>query len=157
MNSLVNQARGSLESVAQQLEPLFSRLGYKWEWSTEGISSGGSFATGYFVGRAGRVGLIWRTSSGLGVATYGPYDIKEFHCGHDDVVEALGATDQAMFHFDRSKWQTVAKGELSVVEALAHDIEHIISKVLTQPPEVLAKITKQARDRFTRRLTDGSE
>ena len=152
MSSSVDVARKSLEEVALQLEPIFSRLGYTWELSIEGSSSGGPFATGYFDGPAGRIGLIWRLGSGLGSVSYGPHELSAFHCAHNDVVEALGATDRALFSFDRSQWKTLAKGGLSLVQALAHDIEHITSRVLTQPPEVLAEITKNAQERFMREL-----
>ena len=151
-NSDADEARRRLDEVVRELEPIFTRIGYRWISLSDGVSSGGPFANGEFVGPAGRVGLIWRFGSGLGDVTYGPHNPESFQCAHTDVMRALGAQGKARFAFNQSTLAPEPTGGGSLTAALAHDIEHYTSKVLSDSPSVLRAIADGACDAWQKKL-----
>jgi len=116
----------------------------------------GPFATGHFVGPAGKVGLIWRLGAGLGGVTYGPIETQTFQAAHEDVMRVVGAENDAWLAFDKTTLCSVARIGHSVIAALAHDIEHYASKVLDQPPARLKKIAEEAQQQFMESLYEGA-
>ncbi len=138
------ECKEQLASLARELEPVFSKLGYHFSFADTGVSSGGPFANGFFYGPACRIGLIWRSGSGLGGVSYEADDVV---CGHDELLTELGVAQAAWFRFDQERWAPKPKKGHTLTEALTHDIEAFLAELLSKNKSAFIPLARKARER----------
>jgi hypothetical protein len=79
------RGRELLDAGVDVLKPILEPLGFVFELSSEGPSSGGHFASGQFVAEDRRLEIHARHSLGLVAYHWGSVSI-----GHEDLTRALG-------------------------------------------------------------------
>ena len=121
-----------LERIAKQLAPSLEPVGFTFHHDTFGVSSGGSFASGYYVRARLSLGLIVRTR--LGMVTY---EADERSIGHDDLMNALGHANDSEFMFNRVAMEAFGRGGQDPVLALLHDLDCYVRPLLEADDSVL--------------------
>lgn len=139
------ECKQALLAAAKELEPVFSKLGYSFSFDDTGVSSGGPYATGFFYGSACRVGLIWRSGSGLGGVNY---EVGKISCGHDELLVELGVAQASWFKFNEKQMAVKPKKGHTPTEALAHDIQVFLADSLRMKQEEFLPLVQKARERW---------
>ena len=131
----MDDSRKALAAVVARLAPLLGPIGFTWKSGDVGISSGGAFANGSFVGGAFDLDLIWRKSSGLGCPTY---SVGHTHAAHDAVMERLGLAQECRLRFndDLKVWKVYSSTGGDVVDALVADLAVAAPKFAGHPSDV---------------------
>ncbi len=122
-----------LEEMVERLQPVLAPAGFRYESRGHGSSSGGPYATGFFILRSSfRIGLVARGDHpGMPTYEWGP-TVR----GHEDVMRILGREKDALLQWDRremratTEWTLFRKNRMDVVEALVSDLRDIILPAL---------------------------
>jgi hypothetical protein len=144
----MTQPSRTLEEIAAKIRPVLKPLGFRYSPGSSGTSSGGRFATGFFVRPPMRLALIVRDGE-LGLPNY---EWGDTNCGHDGLVAQLGRSAEARLLWDREKWRLRARGwMIDVVEALVLDLKNIVVPAM-EKPEQFRDAVVEAHAEWTRRL-----
>jgi F0F1-type ATP synthase assembly protein I len=146
------ECKQQLTEITHKLNPILNGLGYVFEHSADGISSGGPFAAGFYANQEKKIGLIYRASAGLGSVNY-EYGNGEIGTSHGDLMRYLGKKDVSKLSYDASKFLSYSKDGGSVVDALLYDIQNFSKDLLISTDEQFAK-TMNAIDRTSSITSD---
>jgi hypothetical protein len=137
------ECQQKLVAITEKLNPVLNPLGYVFEADGYAVSSGGPFASGFFVNGEKKIGLIYRSFSGLGSVNY---ECRQSAVSHSDLMRYLGKEDQSKLKYDSKKFSSYAREEGDVLDALIHDIQSFEIDLLTSSSEqfyrALRKINK---------------
>lgn len=134
------RAADALDELVAALAPVFREHGYTWGDAARGTGSGGDFASGYFTGPGGRVGLMARDVQGL--ASIG-YASAAGAVDHDTLMRAIGRADDAWLGFADADWRPTLRGGDTLTAALAHDLA--IALPALAAPGTLERIVRDVR------------
>jgi F0F1-type ATP synthase assembly protein I len=135
------ECKQQLTEITDRLNPILNEIGYVFEHSGNGVSSGGSFASGYFVNGEKKIGLIYRAIAGLGSVNY-EYGNGEIGTSHSDLMRYLGKEDVSKLKYDASKWLSYSTDAGSVADALLYDIQNFSKDLLISTEEQFAETMK---------------
>src|SRR4051812_42179494 len=137
-----------LLGVVARLGAVLAQHGFVYQSGTKGISSGGSYANGFYCRRPIKIGLIVR-SGGIGMPSY---EFGEYGCAHDELIAKLGRQSESTVRFDpnRMSLETTDAGDLT--DALVRDIEGIVLPTILNDPDAVEHAIKALH---TARLASG--
>ena len=121
-----------LERIAKRLAPTLEPVGFAFRHDKRGVSSGGPFASGYYVRGPLSLGLIVRRR--LGMVTY---EANERSIGHDDLMIVLGHENDSEFMFSQTAMEAVGRSGQDPVSALLHDLDRYVRPLLEADDSVL--------------------
>jgi F0F1-type ATP synthase assembly protein I len=123
----------------QRLDPILSPLGYVFEISENGISSGGPFAAGFYKNGNKKIGLIYRSISGLGSVVY---EDDQNGASHRDLMGYLVKDDASKLKLDPQGFSAYSSDGGDVFAALADDIQNFGLEFLSSSEDQFKKTLK---------------
>ena len=81
------ECQQQLVEITERLNPVLNPLGFVFEADGYAVSSGCLFASGFFVNGEKKIGLIYRSFSGLGSVNY---ECRQSAVSHSDLMLYLG-------------------------------------------------------------------
>jgi hypothetical protein len=111
-----------LATLVEAINPVLSAVGFTFESDCSGVSSGGSFSSGFYAISTLKIGLIYR-SGGLGCVIY---EVNGRSASHDDVMQLLCNKDDSRLTFDSDKMVSIDKRGSDTVAALLFDLEKFV-------------------------------
>jgi hypothetical protein len=137
------ECQQKLVEITENLNPVLNPLGYSFESDGYAVTSGGPFASGFFVNGEKKIGLIYRSFSGLGSVNY---ECRQSAVSHSDLMRYLGKEEESKLKYDSKKFSSYARDDGDVLGALMHDIQSFEIEMLTGSSEqfyrALHKINK---------------
>jgi hypothetical protein len=137
-----------LQRVADQLARILGPRGFEFGLDDAGVSSGGQFATGFFVRASIRMGLIVRRF-GLGCPNY---VYKNTFAGHVELISVLDKNKTSHAHFDKTRMVLESRAGGNVIDALIADLTETVLPALDASEEEFGKAILVAHARYMERL-----
>jgi hypothetical protein len=125
-----------LIEFTQRLNPVLNPLGYVFADSGSGVSSGGSFAAGFYANGNKKIGLVYWAMAALGSVNY---EYGQLAISHSDLMHYLGKYPVSKLRYDTSKFLSYSKDGGNVVDALLHDIQNFEKEFLASSDEQFSK------------------
>lgn len=129
-----------LIEFTQKLNPFLNPLGFVFEISGSGVSSGGEFAAGFYVNGDKKIGLIYRAITGLGSVNY---EYHQMAISHSNLMSHLGKYEVSKLKYDTNKFSSYSKDGGSVHDALVYDIQNFGMTFLVSSDELFEKTLKE--------------
>src|SRR5689334_8239741 len=137
------QSRNKLLDGREKLDPVLRPLGYFFGISENGSSSGGAFAAGFYKNGDKKIGLIYRSSVGLGAVIY---EYGQWGIGHDKLMRYFGKQDVSKLGYKPNRYSSYSKGGGDVFDALVYDIQNFGIGFLTSSDEQFEDTIKKIRE-----------
>jgi hypothetical protein len=128
-----------LQNIVLKLDPVLNPYGFVFELESNGFSSLGFFASGYYKRLPIQIGLIYRHC--LGSVNY---EWDEFNMSHTDYMEYLGHAHDCKLIYNEGGFESVARDGGSPTIALIYDLEHFAKAMLEGDVDGFAHIVKTA-------------
>jgi hypothetical protein len=104
----------------EKIDPILNPLGYAFEISGFGVSSGGPFASGFYSKGEKIIGLIYRAGPGLGAVGY---EYRQLGILHNDLMLYLNKSVESKLRYSVRKFASVSREGGDPFEALAYDTQ----------------------------------
>jgi hypothetical protein len=140
----VSECSDALNEAVDRLEPLLQPLGFHYvaDVSGEGHMP---FASGFFVGTAVKIGLVFRKRGTLGCVVY---ENESSNMSHDDLVRYLGVQDRQRLVYNDATMASQARDGGEAMDALAYDLDELIGQRLNDPVLMRQVIARSLHERF---------
>ena len=143
----------ALVAGVELLEPLLKKTGFSYRAGDSAASSGGPFASGFFIRGDIELGMIVRNEGRMGVPNYSR---GHGYASHHRVLAALGVEEKSMLiqpdHFAYS-----AKNGGNTFQALYEDLRDLIIPVLERSEDEFCAAIDTAVKEFQERLRGKSK
>jgi hypothetical protein len=153
-----DECKQALLTGVEIIDPLLNPNRYTFEIDGVGVSSGGPFASGFYVNGNKRIGLIYRAGAGLGAVIYEYYPLS---ISHDTLMKHLGKSNMGKLGYSDFRFASFSKDKGDPFEALAYDTQNFTLPFLNGTDSEFEGILKQIssarkakadRKQFVRRL-----
>ena len=153
-----DECKQALLTGIKIIDPILNLLGFVFEISGVGVSSGGSFASGFYVKGNKRMGLIYRAGAGLGAVIY---EYHQSSISHRALIQYLGKSNVNKLKYSDFKFASFSKEGRDPFEALAYDIQNSALEFLNSTDSEfegilqqisLSRRAKADRKRYVRKL-----
>ena len=135
-----DECKQALLAGVEKVGPILNPIGFMFEISGVGVSSGGPFASGFYSKGEKGIGLIYRSGPGLGAVIY-EYD--QLGILHTDLMKHLGKSDVSMLKYSARKFASFSREKENVFEALAYDIQNFALEFLNSNDAEFKSIIQQ--------------
>lgn len=142
-----NESLRSLQDIALKLNPVLNPYGFLFELQSNGFSSLGFFASGFYKRPPIQIGLIYRHC--LGSVNY---QWDEFDMSHTDYMGYLGHADDSKLVYDEGGFESIARDGGDPVAALIYDLEHFAKPMLEGDTDEFIHAAKTACETRLKRL-----
>ncbi len=140
----VSECSDALNAAVARLNPVLQPLAFNYvaDASGEGHMP---FASGFFVGTAVKIGLVFRKRGALGCVIY---ENEHSNMSHDDLLRYLGLQYRQQLVYNSSRMTSLAKDGDDPVAALSHDLQDLIGARINDRTLMSEFIGRSLKERF---------
>ena len=103
------------------------------------------FASGFFVGSAVKIGLVFRKHGTLGCVIY---ENEHSNMSHDDLMRYLGVQHRQRLVYHDASMASSATGGGDVIDALIHDLHEVVGERVNDRSLMGQLIARSLNERF---------
>ena len=140
----VSECSDALAAAVARLNPVLRPLGFSF---VAGDSGEGhmDFASGFFVGSAVKIGLVFRKRATFGCVIY---ENENSNMSHSDLMRYLGAQARQRLVYSDSSMTSTATGGGDPIDALVSDISEVVGDRLNDRNLLDQLIARSLNERF---------
>ncbi|MFL6247869.1 MAG: hypothetical protein ACJ74H_17740 [Thermoanaerobaculia bacterium] len=140
----VSECSDALAAAVARLDPVLQPLGFRFVADANGEAHM-AFASGFFVGSAVKIGLIFRKRGTFGCVIY---ENENSNMSHSDLMQYLGAQDRQRLLYSDSIMTSVARGGGDPIDALISDLGEVVGDRLNDRDLMDRLIARSLNERF---------